>query len=276
MCTIAYAVNRSLTASELENTVDGNPDGTGFAWWDKNHWSIKKGLMTYQEVVEFYDTMKDKFPHIMHSRIATHGIVSRENTHPFPTVGKNCTDEDETQRCWLFHNGIWLSDKTEMCDSHLLAKLVSQVGHKFLQQVASTNRFIFISPNKRQPAMYGKWITEKNADGVVKFSNTTYTYGSWPDYNSPRKGKFGGHYSYDEWDMHIARYEDQNYKPKQSTTYDKIYSEVCELFGCPIEGVVNIFENIACCSVCYKQEIMDYLEVSKSLHQEVINAGLEE
>ncbi len=169
MCIIAYCKNKSLRDKELQACIETNEDGTGFAYWN-NSWNITKGYFEKDEIIAKYNEIKQYFPHVLHSRIATHGIISKENCHPFPCSGENVCFELNTKRDWLFHNGIWLHEKTEKCDSHLLANLLSIHNHTLLKSFEDSNRFLYIKHNERYPILYGTWIK----DYKIMFSNSSY------------------------------------------------------------------------------------------------------
>lgn len=96
MCIAIYkSEGVTLNESTLENCWDANSDGAGFMYAEKGKVVIEKGFMTYEAFRRAYD------PHAsrqlaLHFRIATHGGVNAENTHPFrisDTLG-------------MIHNGI--------------------------------------------------------------------------------------------------------------------------------------------------------------------------
>lgn len=204
MCIIAYAKDRGLTDNELENCVDSNEDGTGFAWYD-GCWNVSKGYFDAGEIKKVYQSIKQFLPHVVHARIATHGAISPENCHPFPCTGENVTYEINTQRDWLFHNGIWLSNPTDKCDSHLLAELVGMNSYDLLKSFADTNKFLFIDHLNVEPIMYGKWISKNG----VEFSN--YAFEAWDTY------------SY--WDYKLNKYVTKHYSYPSTTNGD--YCDIC-------------------------------------------------
>lgn len=118
MCVlIAKPSNVSIPKKEyLENCWETNPDGAGFAYSYGEEIVMRKGFMTFADFekaineVDLYEV-----PCIIHFRIATHGTVKPENTHPF------VVNDDVVAA----HNGI-LSVKNEgdMTDSETFFKRI--------------------------------------------------------------------------------------------------------------------------------------------------------
>lgn len=71
-----------LTEETLHNCWDRNPDGAGFMYSENGQLHVVKGLMKYTDFIEAYAPHADKNA-VLHFRIATHGGVTPENTHPF-------------------------------------------------------------------------------------------------------------------------------------------------------------------------------------------------
>lgn len=96
MCIAAYKPeNMVLSEETLRNCWDGNPDGAGFMYAEEGKIVIVKGLMTFKDFMEAYEPHKLK-QCALHFRIATHGNVDKENTHPFRV----------SETLGLVHNGI--------------------------------------------------------------------------------------------------------------------------------------------------------------------------
>lgn len=103
MCVIATAEKGSMpTIDQLTRMSETNPDGAGIAWHDGNglhrvrHSDNGKTLAF---ITEHWNELKAT-PCLIHFRLATHGAVNTENTHPFRyTLGN---DEHE----YIAHNGI--------------------------------------------------------------------------------------------------------------------------------------------------------------------------
>jgi predicted glutamine amidotransferase len=99
--------------SVFKNCWYNNPDGAGIMYVKNGLVTIQKGLMTYEAFKGTLEKLKrsmdtTQVPMVFHFRIATHGKVNAENTHPFPISD----DEDLLQkkrlktRIGVAHNGI--------------------------------------------------------------------------------------------------------------------------------------------------------------------------
>jgi predicted glutamine amidotransferase len=96
MCIAIYKPeSMNLTELSLKNSWEHNPDGAGFMYAENEQLTVVKGLMSYDEFMTTFEPHKDKKA-ILHFRIATHGGINRENTHPF-VVHDNLA---------MVHNGI--------------------------------------------------------------------------------------------------------------------------------------------------------------------------
>lgn len=83
------------TDEVLQQMWNTNRDGAGFMYNDEGRVHIKKGFMTFDDfkrnLQSVYDeltrraiNLKEDVSFVYHFRIATHGTVIPENTHPFP------------------------------------------------------------------------------------------------------------------------------------------------------------------------------------------------
>lgn len=95
---IAKPAGIEKPSKELMKTCwDNNPDGAGIAWSDGRKLYLRKGMMKWQDFETVYDELELKnAPAIIHFRIATHGTVKPENTHPF----------NVNERIIAAHNGV--------------------------------------------------------------------------------------------------------------------------------------------------------------------------
>ena len=61
-----------------------NPDGGGILYNNGKKTILKKGLMNKNDFIKAAKEVNKKgYSYIMHTRIATHGSIKAENTHPF-------------------------------------------------------------------------------------------------------------------------------------------------------------------------------------------------
>lgn len=113
MCILIYHPEGSpvLKKRVYKRCFDKNPDGAGFAYWNKGVWKVTKGLMTFKAFWKTFNRMRfqpeDRV--IVHFRVGTSGNRRGPDcTHPFPV-----TDDLEEMRQTkfenkniVFHNGI--------------------------------------------------------------------------------------------------------------------------------------------------------------------------
>lgn len=116
MCIIIFKEKGlDIDAETFQQAWRENPHGAGFAYWQEladesggPSWRVSKGHMSLKAFLEAFE------PHraadcVIHFRIATHGHVTPENTHPF---GGPDTPT-------LFHNGVlygWGDEKLSDTD----------------------------------------------------------------------------------------------------------------------------------------------------------------
>ena len=100
MCVIAHVpAGKALLKEQVEKMWKQNPDGGGFAYLNnQDEWIIRK-FMKFDEWWRAYSGTQPNFKHrdfMVHFRIATHGYVDLDNTHPFVV-------DDHTI---MAHNGV--------------------------------------------------------------------------------------------------------------------------------------------------------------------------
>jgi predicted glutamine amidotransferase len=191
----------------LENCFDNNSDGAGFAFSDGRKIRLSKGHMTFDKFYAELESFGDltKYPVMLHFRIATHGTVKPENTHPF-----NVND-----RIVAAHNGI-LSIKPvdDMTDSETFFKFVcapilkytdifSEELSSIVTNIIEYSKVAFLD-DKGNVKMFGDF---QESEGVY-YSNGTYkSYtSSYSKYPSTYKG-YGKGNSWDKYDNDWDKYE---------------------------------------------------------------------
>ena len=97
----------------LKRCWEANPHGAGFAFADGEKVTIKKGFMTWHHFITTFKEYNKKYDFknkgtLIHFRIASHGAICPELTHPFPISGN---DDDLRQTDFscdyaIIHNGI--------------------------------------------------------------------------------------------------------------------------------------------------------------------------
>jgi hypothetical protein len=174
-------VSLHITLADCWHT---NSDGAGIAWYEDGKLRLEKGFMTWSSFSDFWEKHEqrrswDSVPAVIHFRIATHGLVNKENTHPF----------------WVFpgklafaHNGILygrpikkrecdISD-TQIFNRHYLKQLprnfLSNNGIRlFIDDfLGMSNKLAFID-NDGEITIFGEDHGTWDENGVW-FSNTNH------------------------------------------------------------------------------------------------------
>lgn len=150
---------------------------------EKDGVRIVKGLMdyyTFTEAMEQHNLMYTTKPIVFHFRIATHGTICEENTHPFPITRnvKQLQSLDIHAEVGMAHNGIidqmkkhkHLSD-TMIFVRDYLTEFRSTIHAKHVQRMISLldfNKFVFLSADRL--SMVGAFFEENG----WFYSNDTY------------------------------------------------------------------------------------------------------
>ncbi len=113
MCIICVKnKNSAMPSSDIITQMwESNPDGAGMCWSDGNKVHIEKGFMSLDKLLGRLNNLHDMLtesPVILHFRIATHGRISPQNTHPFPISDniKELTKRRYTTDLAIAHNGV--------------------------------------------------------------------------------------------------------------------------------------------------------------------------
>lgn len=121
MCIIIHKPKNSrLSDKQIKQAWRSNPDGAGFCVRTKDSWLVGKGYMTLTQYMTALEKYRDK-ELLLHLRIATHGTISADMTHPF--LG------DDHSYPILAHNGVvsnW-GDKTESDTYQLYHQVISKL-----------------------------------------------------------------------------------------------------------------------------------------------------
>lgn len=207
----------------FQNCFDNNPDGAGFAYSDGRKLYLKKGYMSFEpfwkDLVAVSKATKNlvDYPVMLHFRIATHGTVKAENTHPF-NVGDNMV---------AGHNGILnIKPQGDLTDSETFFKNVcapmlerfpldSPQFSRVVLSLIDSSKVAFLS-DTGEIKMFGQFLLK---DGVY-YSNSTYTYSYYSAYDyKPYKNNaiVPKHYGLDnEYDSYDEWYDD-NYGSKMQS-----------------------------------------------------------
>lgn len=183
---------------------DNNPDGAGIAYADGSEVKIEKGFMEWADFKVFFESIDlTDLPALIHFRIATHGTVKAENTHPF-TVNKNVVAAHNGILSGVSNEGDWTDSETffkRICAPILRSyKISSKVFHRAVQAIIGSSKLAFLESDG-QLTIFGKFIE----DAGMYFSNDSYlkskfkiSKNSWADeYNSYRRYNYYDDYEYD-------------------------------------------------------------------------------
>lgn len=201
MCIAIYKAHNVAfpTLEEMNNCWDNNPDGFGFAIRKNGKCEIHKGYMKKTEMLAAYETLCKKYANhdvLMHFRIATHGGVNPQNTHPFPIVDSKKSMGKTKMVCdkCLIHNGVLpieprsknISDTAELALRLGEAGITNVEAVRLLDGLIGTNKIALM--NGVGVVTLGEWIEK---DGIL-FSNRTYSYSAAIRYyTTPATSKYG-------------------------------------------------------------------------------------
>lgn len=192
-----------------------NPHGAGIMWRDGDKTRYVKGFIDKGAFMKFVDENHDMLEDTecaMHFRIATHGGVNPENTHPFPMDRKSKPDamEGKVSFC-MMHNGVLPVNprNDKISDTAELSMRAVEYGNPMdyldvvSEFVMNDNRIVAFSPDKT--FLIGNWT---EIDGC-EYSNThfmDYTmYGSFWN-----RDAFSGKYEYKDDFPHDYMYDYKN------------------------------------------------------------------
>lgn len=217
------------TESVLKTCWENNPDGAGIAWSMNGKVFIEKGFMTWDELKEYISKNSlDSVSALIHFRIATHGTVRAENTHPFVVNSEIAAAHNGVLS--IKNEGDWTDSETffkRICNPVLENySLDSKVFKKLIEATIGSSKLAFIN-NKGRITMFGNFIK----DNGVYYSNSSYKeyelpayYGysskNYPLYGSKKYSKYGCSYKagntcgdemaypYDDWEDNVDFYSE--------------------------------------------------------------------
>ncbi len=260
--------------SVLKECWENNPDGAGIAWSKDGKVSIEKGFMKWEELKAYLDVNSfDDVSALIHFRIATHGTVKAENTHPF--VVNNEIVAAHNGVLSIKNEGDWTDSETffkRICNPVLKSYSInSKVFKRLVDATIGASKLAFLN-SKGRIKMFGEFIE----DGGVYFSNDSYKEdryaGLWyrrnslPAYN-PNMYKdimdvqeasyWEKEYPYDEWEDKRENFSEMDieYDVKDDDYIDKWAKE---------RGWDRIFTD----------DNFDYMDYYEELDAMVLSLGL--
>jgi hypothetical protein len=182
-------VGEKVVKGVFDRMWEANNDGFGMMYRAKGGVGVVKGIMDKDEAWDVYSQLPKGVPHVLHFRLATHGGVRPELTHPFVVDEKSpIVQEGVVDKPVLAHNGIWYAYalkrsevrlKGPTSDSRVLAawlgkqavgRRVGDVLKEVYSEVVAAGRVVVMDPGAKEIYVVGDWIRE---DGLL-FSNTSY------------------------------------------------------------------------------------------------------
>lgn len=124
MCVIFHGKAKDIRSLDLKSAWGVNPHGAGIIIPDKKP-KIIKGIMNYDDLARELKGIPNKLSILVHLRMATHGEISKHNTHPFAVDSSTA----------LMHNGILHglgisgTKRNSMSDSKHLSLILSRLRH---------------------------------------------------------------------------------------------------------------------------------------------------
>ena len=184
----------------LKQCWESNPDGAGYAVRVMSNGNIyfKKG---FDDFKQFYDEIKvhvlKQEDAILHFRIATRGVVSRQLCHPFVIDRDNVNPLNGWAEGVMFHNGTFPTVPVEgekESDSLVVARTLSQLGFRSYQTRAveglidsalGTHSRLAVLTNNSGINLFGAGWEEEEG---IYYSNTRWAWAY--SYDDFRAGKY--------------------------------------------------------------------------------------
>ena len=190
MCVIAVSpIGEKVPREVFERMWRSNDDGFGMMYRARDGVAILKGLLDMEEAWEAYSQLPERVPHVLHFRLATHGGVKPELTHPFVVHEESpLVQAGVSERPVLAHNGVWslhaLKQKEvqlegPVSDTRVLAAWLGRLAKKRpikevlkerYYEVLSAGRVVVVDPATWRLHLVGHWIRE----GDFLFSNHSF------------------------------------------------------------------------------------------------------
>lgn len=180
MCIIALTKkgNTEITLEEFKSMSRSNNDGVGIMY--RENWTVKiekfLGKTECSDAYNYYQSLltKEGVDDIcIHFRLATHGNVNLENTHPFPFKADG----------YFVHNGLLPLHDRQKSDTHLLSDMMMSLSENplknedfraYLKSISGWSRFVFMDSEETI------WLGQSIEHNGNFFSN--YGYGAWRTY----------------------------------------------------------------------------------------------
>jgi hypothetical protein len=183
MCIIIYKPYDVAPPTEevINKCWQGNSQGAGLMIRQKSGVYYEKGFMTLKGLKSALANLNPQLEWGIHFRLATHGGVNKECTHPFPLVDgllQMRVLKGSAKTC-VMHNGIFdLKGGATFSDTMEWVQLVASLGldHRYedhakaLDLMSSGQRVLIMSEDC--VTLHGTW--EKDNSTGLYYSNTGY------------------------------------------------------------------------------------------------------
>lgn len=214
MCVMVAQNDKFPGWDTLKNCWDNNPDGAGIMYQKNGKVIISKGFMSFTELKQAVMKIPNyqRIPLVYHFRIASHGKVSPQNTHPFPYSSSPKVHKalDLVVPVGIAHNGI-----VNITSYNNLERLKHDLTDtsQFLSEMYSSNIAINNGVGNRKYLIDNleKESEKSHSRFCVMDSKSITTIGSWHDINGC---KFSNNFS------HLQRVK-MNYNKKYGWVYEK-------------------------------------------------------
>ena len=180
MCIIIYKPEGVASPSKdiLKNCWERNSHGAGVMYRMRRKTYYKKGFMTFAELYQYLSNLNPKHEWGIHFRLATHGGINRECTHPFEYTTSYDQMRKLKGKCdtLVMHNGVFdLKGGTDYSDTMEWVKLMAGVGVNFdsdlhlklVELTADGQRLLIMGEST---TLVGDWVR----DNGLYYSNTGY------------------------------------------------------------------------------------------------------
>ena len=190
MCVIMVSpIGEKVAREVFQRMWNANDDGFGMMYRTREGVGIVKGLLGMEEAWEQYALLPEGVPHVLHFRLATHGGVKPELTHPFLVHEESpLVQVGVSERPVLAHNGVWslhalkqkeVNLRGPVSDTRGLAawlgrvakdRPIRQVLEEHHYEVLTAGRVVVVDPATWKLHLVGHWIRE----GSLLFSNQSF------------------------------------------------------------------------------------------------------
>jgi len=156
MCIIIVGNRESILSADLPRLWRSNPHGAGIGYLENRKIKITKGIIHLSDLIKVLKRSPSDIPLVLHLRLATHGSISRGNTHPH-----------RMGRSWLFHNGVLShfgrsgTSKDSLSDSADLARSLGRISHSDQIKILSSlsGKYAILSHQGIEIVNRDQWVT---------------------------------------------------------------------------------------------------------------------